>query len=138
MSHTGWTDKRPMSPHVSVWRWHMTMLGSILHRATGFGNYAGAVAAVAWLLAASSGEEAYEQFATLAAHPLGQIALFGFTLSVVYHFVNGIRHLFLDSGKGLQPKMASATATLTLLIAILAAAAIWVFAGLVPGVSVGV
>jgi succinate dehydrogenase / fumarate reductase cytochrome b subunit len=137
MSQTGWTDKRPMSPHVSVWRWHATMLGSILHRATGVGNYIGAILAVAWLSAAASGEDTYNQFADIIAHPLGQLALFGFTLSVVYHIVNGIRHLFLDAGKGLQPKLASATATLTVLIAVLASAAIWIFAGLVPGVTVG-
>lgn len=130
---SSWTDKRPMSPHVSVWRWHATMLGSILHRVTGVGNYIGAVVVVGWLFAAASGPEMYARFAGLAGSILGRLILFGFTVSVSYHLLNGVRHLVLDTGQGLTPKVASFTATLVLLVSILLAVAVWVLAGLVPG-----
>ncbi|MEZ5938789.1 MAG: succinate dehydrogenase, cytochrome b556 subunit [Hyphomonadaceae bacterium] len=137
MSQGGWTDKRPMSPHIWQWRWHVTMLGSILHRVTGVGNYIGAILAVGWLFAAASGRETYDKFADIMATPLGQLVLFGFTLSVCYHLINGLRHLVLDSGAGFEPKSASVTAWVVLVLSVVAAAAVWIFAGLVPGLSVG-
>lgn len=135
MSEAGWTDKRPMSPHVQVWKWHVTMLGSILHRVTGFGNYIGAMLLAGWLFAVASGPEEYGAFAGLVALPAGQVVLFLFTLSFCYHLLNGVRHLVLDAGEGYTPKTASFTATLVLILAILLAAAVWLLAGLVPGVS---
>jgi succinate dehydrogenase / fumarate reductase cytochrome b subunit len=133
---SGWTDKRPMSPHLQVWKWHVTMLGSILHRATGVANYVGAFLVTAWLFAAASGPELYGQFEELAGSIVGQVILFGFTLSIVYHALNGVRHLIWDAGHGFTPRVASFTGYLVILLAILGAAAIWLLAGLVPGVSV--
>ena len=51
LAMSSWTDKRPMSPHVQVWKWHLTMASSILHRVTGVGNYIGIVLVIAWLFA---------------------------------------------------------------------------------------
>jgi succinate dehydrogenase / fumarate reductase cytochrome b subunit len=130
-----WTDKRPMSPHMQVWKWHVTMLGSILHRATGLANYAGATLVTAWLFAITLGEESYDRFAAIVGSIPGQLILFGFTLSVVYHALNGVRHLVWDAGHGFTPKLASFTGTLVLLLAIVGAIAIWVAAGLVPGID---
>jgi succinate dehydrogenase / fumarate reductase cytochrome b subunit len=130
-----WTDKRPMSPHMQVWKWHVTMLGSILHRMTGIANYIGAALVVAWLFAITLGEESYNQFAGIVGSIPGQLILFGFTVSVVYHALNGIRHLVWDAGHGFTPKLASFTGTLVILLAILGAVAFWVLAGLVPGVD---
>ena len=109
------------------------MLGSILHRATGVANYVGAFAVTAWLFAAASGREAYETFEACASAWYGQLILLGFTLSVVYHLLNGIRHLFLDAGSGFSPKGASTTALIVLILAIVGTAAIWYFGGLFPG-----
>ena len=53
------TNNRPLSPHLQVWRWHVTMLGSILHRACLMGLYVGALILVAWAVALASGQEAY-------------------------------------------------------------------------------
>ena len=131
-----WTDKRPMSPHMSIWRWHITMLGSILHRATGVANYIGAMLVAAWLFAAASGPELYGQFEAIAGSIFGQIILFGFTLSILYHALNGVRHLVWDSGHGFTPSVASFTGFLVLVLAIIGAVAVWLLAGLVPGVDV--
>jgi len=134
---TGWTDKRPKSPHLQVWKWHPTMLGSILHRATGSANYVGAALAVAWIFCAASGEEAYTVFADLMGSILGQLVLFGLTLSICYHLLSGVKHLVMDSGNGFNPKAASTWSTIVLVGAVALAVAIWVVGGLVPGVSVG-
>ncbi len=130
-----WTDKRPMSPHVSVWRWHITMFGSILHRATGMALYFGAAVAVAWLFVMTFGEERYDQFASLVGSIPGQVILFGLLLSAVYHALNGVRHLVWDAGHGFRIATANATGWLVLLLSIAGTAAIWVLAGLVPGVD---
>lgn len=132
---SSWTDKRPMSPHMQVWRWHITMLGSILHRATGIANYVGAILIVAWLAATASGYEAYDMFAALAGSILGQLVLFGFTLSVCYHLLNGVRHLFWDVGVGFTPKLASLTGIIVIAASVVLAVAVWILAGLVPGVG---
>lgn len=132
---SSWTDKRPMSPHMQVWKWHVTMLGSILHRATGMANYVGAILVVAWLFAATLGQDSYDQFAAIVGSIPGQVILFGFTVSVAYHLLNGIRHLVWDIGHGFQPKFASFTGSLVILLSIVAAVAIWVAMGLVPGVD---
>jgi len=132
---SSWTDKRPMSPHVSIWRWHLTMAGSILHRATGVANYVGAFLIVAWLFATAAGPDFYEPLAGLVGSIWGQLILFGFTLSISYHLLNGIRHLFLDGGKGFAPRFASFTAGLVLVLSVALAVAIWLLAGLVPGVD---
>lgn len=132
---SSWTDKRPMSPHMQVWKWHMTMASSILHRATGVANYVGAFLVVAWLFATAAGPDLYEPFAALVGSIWGQLVLFGFTLSVSYHLLNGVRHLFMDAGKGFNPKFASFTAGLALVLSIALAVAIWLLAGLVPGVD---
>jgi succinate dehydrogenase / fumarate reductase, cytochrome b subunit len=137
MSETGWTDKRPMSPHVQVWRWHVTMLGSILHRATGVANYLGAIVATGWLLAAATGRTSYEWFTGVTGSTLGLVVMFGFTVSFAYHLLNGVRHLFLDSGVGLNPRSASLSAWLVLVGAVFGAIALFGLAGLIPGAALG-
>jgi len=130
-----WTDKRPMSPHFQVWKWHVTMLGSILHRLTGIALYGGAAVAVAWLFAITLGEDSYNQFAAVAGSIPGQVILFGLVLSAVYHALNGVRHLVWDAGHGFLPATANFTGWLVLLLSIVGAGAIWLVAGLVPGID---
>ena len=82
------------------------MMMSILHRATGVALAVGALALVCWLLAVASGPEAYARFTALAGSPLGQIALLGFCACLIYHLLNGIRHLLWDIGYGYEiPKL---------------------------------
>lgn len=132
MAQSGWTDKRPMSPHVQVWKWHTTMLGSILHRATGVANYLGLVLLVGWLFSAASGPEVYGVFERIASSLPGSVVLFGFTVSILYHAMSGARHLVWDAGHGFNPKLASTLGGLFIVLALVGAAAIWVVAGLSP------
>lgn len=108
------------------------MLGSILHRVTGVGNYLGAVALVAWLAVAASSRDIYDAVSAVAGSLFGMVVVFGFTLSFCYHLLNGVRHLFLDAGVGFEPKAASFSSMLTLVGAVVLAAAAFVLAGLTP------
>lgn len=93
---------RPLSPHLQVYRWQITMTMSILHRISGCVLVVGAFGLAWWLLAVAAGGEAYDSAAACLASPLGMIALFGFSLSLVYHLLNGIRHLLWDAGWGFE------------------------------------
>ena len=92
--------ERPLSPHLQVYRWQITMTMSILHRVTGVVITVGAFALAWWLMAVAAGGDAYRDAAECLASPLGMIALAGFSLALVYHLLNGIRHLLWDAGWG--------------------------------------
>lgn len=113
----------------------MTMASSILHRITGVGNYIGIFIVVAWLFATAAGPDYYEPLAYVVGTIWGQLVLFGFTLSISYHLLNGIRHLVMDAGRALNPKFASFLSGLVLVLSVALAVAIWLLAGLVPGVD---
>lgn len=89
---------RPLSPHLQVYRWQITMTMSILHRATGIALAIGAIGLVWWLLAVAAGGESYDRAMACIASPFGLFLLAGFSLSLVYHLLNGIRHLVQDAG----------------------------------------
>ncbi|GGB72350.1 succinate dehydrogenase, cytochrome b556 subunit [Henriciella pelagia] len=126
MSGSEWTDPRPMSPHLQVWKWHWTMAASIFHRVTGVGNYIGAFLVSAWVIAIAAGPETYATVEGIMLHPVGQILLFFWLASVLFHLVNGIRHMLWDGPKvGFDPKVASGWSVFNFAISILAAATIW-------------
>jgi succinate dehydrogenase / fumarate reductase, cytochrome b subunit len=122
------TRERPLSPHLQVYRWQITMTMSILHRASGMVLVAGAFGLAWWLLAVADGGPAYARAAECLAAPLGMIALFGFSLALMYHLFNGIRHLMWDFGRGFEiPELYQsgyAVAILTVVVTV----AIWLFA----------
>jgi succinate dehydrogenase / fumarate reductase cytochrome b subunit len=123
----------PVSPHLMtgglgsplLWRWHLTMATSILHRATGIALYVGLLIAAAWAVALAQGPDAYDQFKALLGSPLGLVVMFGLTLSYFYHLANGVRHIVWDSGVGLEPKAATASSVLVLAFAAAATASVW-------------
>lgn len=126
------TTNRPLSPHVSIWRWHATMASSIAHRISGVANYTGAVLVTIWLAALAAGPEAYGAVEALMAGPLGilvTLALIGFTLSLTYHMLNGLRHLVWDLGHGFDPKGSNLRSILIFAGAAVITAAIWLAAG---------
>lgn len=133
MSSTSKQDAaRPLSPHLQVWKFHATMLSSILHRLSGVVNAIGALLVTAWLLLVASGPESYAVWEGLRAGPLGVIvtlALIAFTVSLVYHMLNGVRHLAWDAGKGFDPEGSNMRSTVIFVLAIVVTGAIWVFAG---------
>jgi len=96
-------NARPLSPHLSIYRWQIQMVTSILHRATGIALAAGTILLVVALLALASGPQAYAQVAAFCGSWFGTLLLVGWTWSLAYHLLNGIRHLWQDLGYGYLP-----------------------------------
>lgn len=119
------TRDRPMSPHLQVWRWHITMAASILTRATGVALYVGMLIVAGWAVALASGAEAYGNYMGLLASPLGRLVLFGLTVSIFYHLAAGVRHLVFDSGHGLTPAAANMSAVASIAFAVVASLVVW-------------
>ncbi len=129
MASTNTGDSRPLSPHLQVWKFHATMVASIMHRMTGVGLYIGSMLLAAWIVSAAMGPEAYEAVLGVMLHPIGRVFLFLWTLAVTYHFANGIRHLLWDGPKvGFSPKVASAWSMFNFVFAIAASLGIWALA----------
>ena len=96
------SQARPLSPHLQVYRWQITMVMSILHRISGVILSVGAFGLAWWLLALAEGGEHYVRAAAVVASPFGMLLLFGFSLALVYHLLNGLRHLLWDMGWGFE------------------------------------
>ena len=96
----------PLSPHMGVWRWHVTMTASILFRATIIAATVGVLFVAAWLGALAFGPDAYDGFVKCAASPLGLFVGFGLTVVLFSFILNGARHLTNDTGRGLTLKSA--------------------------------
>ena len=100
MAGPGRGDPRPLSPHLQIWKWHWTMAGSIFHRVSGVGLYGGAF--------------------------LGQILLLLWSMAVLYHLANGLRHLIWDGPMvGFNHGVASLWSMFNFAFAIIGAAVIW-------------
>jgi succinate dehydrogenase / fumarate reductase cytochrome b subunit len=117
---------RPLSPHLQVWRWHVTMLGSILHRVTGSALVGGVILVALWLGALAFGPEAYATFVALAGSPLGLLVWIGLSLAAFYHLAAGVRHLIWDTGAGLTPRAANLLSSLSIAFAVVATIALCV------------
>jgi succinate dehydrogenase / fumarate reductase cytochrome b subunit len=94
--------RRPLSPHLGVYRWQWTMALSILHRITGIGLAIGTLLLIYWLWAAASGPDAYAAARAFLTGWFGVLLLIGWSAAFYYHLFNGIRHLFWDAGKGFE------------------------------------
>ena len=116
---------RPIAPHLSVWRWHITMATSILHRVTGTALYGGAILFAVWLIAIAAGTETYAPIGMLLSSPVGQLALYLLVAAFAFHLANGIRHFIFDAGAGMKPADADGTAWFALLFAVAAPIGLW-------------
>jgi succinate dehydrogenase / fumarate reductase cytochrome b subunit len=118
--------ERPLSPHLSIYRWPITMTLSILHRITGLALAVGSIALAYWLLAVAAGGADYQQAATLMASTFGRLCLIAWSFAFFLHLANGVRHLFWDVGRGFEIKQANASAWFVLVFAVLMTAIFWV------------
>jgi succinate dehydrogenase / fumarate reductase cytochrome b subunit len=99
--------ERPLSPHLQIYRWTVTMTVSVLHRITGAALYFGVVLLLWWLLAAAMSDSAFETAESVFSHWLGELVLFGFSWALIHHMLGGIRHLIWDTGRGLDVRSAN-------------------------------
>jgi succinate dehydrogenase / fumarate reductase cytochrome b subunit len=99
-------SKRPLSPHLQVYRLQLTSVLSISHRATGILLAVGALALALWLLAAASGAPAFDRAQAVAGSWIGRLLLAALLFSLYFHLCNGIRHLVWDAGYGFDLRVA--------------------------------
>jgi succinate dehydrogenase / fumarate reductase cytochrome b subunit len=116
---------RPLSPHLQVYRWPLSMALSIMHRVSGVALAVGTVLLVWWLMAVAAGGEHYTRFADCLSSPLGKLALFSWTLAIVFHLLSGVRHLVWDAGWGFRKPQTQATGWIVVIGTIVLTAAIW-------------
>jgi succinate dehydrogenase / fumarate reductase, cytochrome b subunit len=98
---------RPLSPHLQVWRWHVTMTASILFRVTIGAISVGAAILAGWLALIAFGPDAYASTLSFAASPFGLFIGFGLTVVLFSFLLNGARHLINDTGRALTIKPAN-------------------------------
>lgn len=100
---SSWNDKRPMSPHLQVWRWHPAMMSSILHRASAIISYLALfLVAIGLLCLSTSGSLPLEG---LIFSPLGAIGLFVFVFAFTFMALAQLRHAIWDRGAMFEPKL---------------------------------
>lgn len=117
--------KRPLSPHLQVYRPIINMVMSIFHRITGVALYAGAIGLAWWLFAAAHGPDYFNYVSSLFATLPGQIILFGFTWVLLHHMIGGLRHFVWDLGYGFDLKTVDILSWGTLVLSVSLTALIW-------------
>jgi succinate dehydrogenase / fumarate reductase, cytochrome b subunit len=117
---------RPLSPHLSIWRWGPGMLVSILHRVTGSAlTVAGLAVLTWWLWAIAAGPEAYQHFTLHASRWYGLVVLVGLTWAFWQHLLSGIRHLVMDIGAGFELRINKLFSVLTIAGSLFLTALTW-------------
>lgn len=116
---------RPLSPHLQIYRWPVTMMTSIVHRATGLALTAGTVLLAWWLIAIATGPDAYQTVRMVARSPIGLIVIFGFIWSLAFHLLSGIRHLAWDVGYGFETRRAAVMGVVIIVLSVVLAVAVF-------------
>ena len=120
------TAPRPLSPHLTIWKWQVHAIVSILHRITGNAMALGAVVLFLWwLVAAATGPAAYLIFMGVATGWFGILVGIGFTWTFFQHLCSGIRHLIMDTGQGFELGTSKAMATTTLVASVVLTVLTW-------------
>jgi succinate dehydrogenase cytochrome b subunit len=117
---------RPLSPHLQVYKWQLTSVLSILHRATGIALSLGALYLATWVIYAAANPTAYALFQSFNTSILGRIVLGGWLFCAFYHLCNGIRHLFWDAGYGFELKDAYRSGWIVVTVSLVATVVSWI------------
>ena len=126
MSKSTATRARPLSPHLTVYRWPVTMTMSILHRATGAALYFGTLLIAWWLIAAATSQSDFDLVNGIFGSWFGRLVLFGYTWALVHHMLGGLRHLVWDTGAALDRDTASRIAWANIAGSIVLTVLIWI------------
>jgi len=122
------TNNRPLSPHLQIYKPQITSVLSILHRLTGVALIFGTFLVIATLLAAATGEEAYNKVMGLMSSTIGQLMILGWSFALIYHMMNGVRHLIWDTGRLFNIKHAAIAGHIVFWGAVAITAALWGYA----------
>ena len=121
-------NQNPISPHLQVYRWHISSLLSIAHRILGVINLLSLISIFFFLLILSFGENYYDIFLIFINTFLGKFILIGFTWSMSFHILSGIRHLVWDMGYGFEIKTANISGIIVILFSLVATIVFWLLA----------
>ena len=117
--------KRPISPHLSIYRPQITSTLSIFHRITGVALYFGLVLLAVFLYVVAYSPEKYVNLHQCLSSAYGRLFLFGWTLAFYYHLFNGIRHLYWDMGKGFDLPSVTRTGWIAIILSVLSSIITW-------------
>ena len=120
--------KNPLSPHLQIYRWHVSSLLSITHRISGVINLLSLILIFFWLLVLSQGENGYEIFLIIMNSFFGKFILIGFTWSMSFHLLSGIRHLVWDLGYGFEIKTANISGIIVIISSLVLTIIFWLLA----------
>ena len=109
---------RPLSPHMQVYRWQITMVLSILHRMTGVAISFGLILFSAWIYGIAFDSNVFNFIHTFLQSLFGKITLLLATAALFFHLANGVRHLFWDAGKGFSNPQITRSGVLVILFTI--------------------
>ena len=121
-------SKNPLSPHLQIYRWHISSLISITHRISGVINLLSLILIFYWLVVLSFGESNYESFLLIVNSFFGKFILVGFTWSMNLHILSGIRHLTWDLGYGFEIKTANISGIIVIICSLVLTIIFWLFA----------
>jgi succinate dehydrogenase / fumarate reductase cytochrome b subunit len=128
------SNNRPLSPHLQVYKPQLTTFMSITHRATGIALAVGTLMLVCWLIAAATGETAFNEVQAFLGSIVGRLLLLGWSFALFYHLCNGLRHLFWDAGKGFEIETAYMTGRIVIAASILLTVGAWLWGYAAMGV----
>ena len=121
-------SKNPLSPHLQIYRWHISSLLSITHRISGVVNLLALILIFFWLMALSLGANNYESFLLLINSFFGKFILIGFTWSMIFHLLSGARHLVWDLGYGFEIKTANISGVVVIISSLVLTIIFWLLA----------
>ncbi len=98
--------RRPLSPHLTIYRPQLTSMSSILTRITGNALLLGALLVVAWFLSAAMSAQSFAYVDGLMTSWFGDLVMTASLWALWYHALAGLRHLYWDTGRGLEIKTA--------------------------------
>ena len=102
-------NKSPLSPHIQIYRWHISSLVSISHRVTGIINIIVITLICLWSSLLVLGESNYEIINSLLSSLIGKFIILGITWSFSFQILSEIRHLIMDLGYGFEPRTTKIT-----------------------------
>ena len=120
-------SKNPLSPHLQIYRWHISSLLSITHRISGVINLLALILIFFWIVVLSLGENSYELFLLIINSFFGKFILIGFTWSMSFHLLSGIRHLVWDMGYGFEIKTANISGITVIIFSFIITTIFWLF-----------
>tara|TARA_Y100000590_G_scaffold65773_1_gene71058 strand:+ start:922 stop:1308 length:387 start_codon:yes stop_codon:yes gene_type:complete len=121
-------SRNPLSPHLQIYRWHISSLLSITHRISGVINLLSLILIFFWLIALSLGESNYESFLLIINSFIGKFILIGFTWSMSFHLLSGLRHLIWDLGYGFEIQTANISGIIVIISSLTLTIIFWLFA----------